>query len=808
MKQLLLVSASVLVFASVSAAPWRRHTIDASSSGADGARLMDVNGDGYQDIATGWEEGGVVRAYLHPGYMNVKGAWPAVTVGKVRKPEDAVFVDLDSDGSVDVVSACEGQTKTIYVHWAPKDRAKYLSPRAWTTEAIPVTAHREAWMFVLPLDVDGKDGIDLVVGSKGEGASISWLQAPANPRDLNSWKLHRLRSSGWIMSLQAHDMDGDGDLDVLASDRKGARRGVLWLENPAAAADGSAEPTGATAVVADGDGLAWTEHVIEDGHGEVMFLSAGDLDQDGLRDVVVAVRKGPLAYLRSEGGNGDAWDDFTIEMPARCGTGKGAAIGDINGDGRADLVFSCEAAVDGRSGVRWLSTTEPPTHTRWLDHEISGPEGIKFDRIELYDIDGDTDLDVITCEERDQLGVIWYENPLRGRRPPNPRRGRRPNVVLIVADDLGREALGAYGGTSYKTPHLDALAANGIRFTNCFSSARGTPSRLTLLTGRYSFRTTEEWDYLPPDEVTLGHAMSSAGYATALAGRWRYADFKTDPNHPARSGFAESTCWAAKEGSRYWKPAIYQNGQICHGVSTRYGPDVYCDFVIDFIQRQAAKPATPFFAYYSMTLPHSPQPDAPHGSKGRHENYGEMVEELDRQVGKIVAALKERGLDRRTLVLFTSDNGAPPSVTSHIGSREIRGGKGSLRDSGTRVPLIAGWPVVTPPGLISEDLVDLSDVFSTLVELRGRAVSGRKIIDGKSFAPQLRGLPGNVRRWVYTQADGRRWIRDRHWKLYGNGVLFDMESDPEEKKPLSAESEPPSGTAARKRLAPILSQLK
>jgi len=170
MKQLLLVSASVLVFASVSAAPWRRHTIDASSSGADGARLMDVNGDGYQDIATGWEEGGVVRAYLHPGYMNVKGAWPAVTVGK---PEDAVFVDLDSDGSVDVVSACEGQTKTIYVHWAPKDRAKYLSPRAWTTEAIPVTAHREAWMFVLPLDVDGKDGIDLVVGSKGEGASIS-----------------------------------------------------------------------------------------------------------------------------------------------------------------------------------------------------------------------------------------------------------------------------------------------------------------------------------------------------------------------------------------------------------------------------------------------------------------------------------------------------------------------------------------------------------------------------------------------------------------------------------------------------------
>src|SRR5688500_14363007 len=116
---------------------WVRHTIDDSCRGADGVRLADANGDGLPDIATGWEEGGTVRVYLHPGRARVKERWPAVTVGAVGSPEDAVLADLDGDGAVDVVSCCEGKVRSVFVHWAPADRARYRDAAAWKTEAVP-----------------------------------------------------------------------------------------------------------------------------------------------------------------------------------------------------------------------------------------------------------------------------------------------------------------------------------------------------------------------------------------------------------------------------------------------------------------------------------------------------------------------------------------------------------------------------------------------------------------------------------------------------------------------------------------------
>ena len=110
---------------------WVRHTVDDSSRGADGVRLADVNGDGLLDITTGWEQGGVIRVYLHPGYQKVRSRWPTVTAGEVASPEDAVFVDLDGDGAVDVVSSCEGKTKTMFVHWAPQQKNRFLAAAAW-----------------------------------------------------------------------------------------------------------------------------------------------------------------------------------------------------------------------------------------------------------------------------------------------------------------------------------------------------------------------------------------------------------------------------------------------------------------------------------------------------------------------------------------------------------------------------------------------------------------------------------------------------------------------------------------------------
>ena len=214
-----------LLAGTASAEPWKRHTIDSSNRsagkrGADGVRLADVNGDGHLDITTGWEEGGAVAVYLNPGPDKVSQVWPSVTVGSVRGVEDAVFADLDGDGSVDVVSCAEGRINNVFVHWAPKSKSDYLAGDEWTTDSFPASADRR-WMFALPMDMNSDGRPDLVIGSKNDNAIVGWLENPRNPRDTAAWKLHELSPASWIMSLQASDLDGDGDKDILYSDRFG-----------------------------------------------------------------------------------------------------------------------------------------------------------------------------------------------------------------------------------------------------------------------------------------------------------------------------------------------------------------------------------------------------------------------------------------------------------------------------------------------------------------------------------------------------------------------------------------------------------
>ncbi|MGZ0167490.1 MAG: FG-GAP repeat domain-containing protein [Planctomycetales bacterium] len=384
------------------AEPWPRHTIDNSSRGADGVRLTDVNGDGHLDITTGWEEGGVIRVYLNPGPEKASAAWPAVTVGSVKSPEDAVFADLDGDGATDVVSSCEGKTRTMFFHWAPKSADQYLDPDSWKTESVPCTEKQQSWMFALPMDIDGRNGIDLIVSSKGDNASIGWLESPADPRDVAAWKYHRLRDAGWVMSLIPFDMDNDGDLDVVASDRKGSKRGVLWLENP-----------GAKATT---EGTAWKDHSIGGTGRENMFLDV--ISHRGKSAAVFSAVKpaGLIRFQLAEHSQpaalaeGPGWIGFKIEIPGeKLGTGKSIRSADVNLDGNEDLVYSCEQANGAKHGVVWLDMTATGLKIR----PISGPEGVKFDLIQLVDLDADGDLDVITCEERANLGVFWYENPTR-----------------------------------------------------------------------------------------------------------------------------------------------------------------------------------------------------------------------------------------------------------------------------------------------------------------------------------------------------------------------------------------------------------
>ena len=257
-------------------------------------------------------------------------------------------------------------------------------------------------MFALPLDVDGRNGIDLIVGSKNPNAAIGWLESPEDPRDVAAWRYHQIRPAGWIMSLVARDIDRDGDLDVVASDRKGSRRGVFWLQNPGTDANRNA--------------AAWKEHSIGGQKAEPMFLDVVDQNATGKRQSLAVVFSSRQPAFAETIPLNDPLRTTMLpagEKSLRIGTPKSVRMADLNLDGRLDLVMSCENAVDEKSGVVWFDGAGKPFPAS--RREISGPEGVKFDLIELIDLDNDGDLDVVTCEERANLGVIWYENPTRSR---------------------------------------------------------------------------------------------------------------------------------------------------------------------------------------------------------------------------------------------------------------------------------------------------------------------------------------------------------------------------------------------------------
>src|SRR5262245_19043651 len=308
---LLVLGITATTFPAELSTAWKRHTIDDSSIGADGVRMADVNGDGLLDITTGWEEGGTVRVYLNPGAAKAKLKWPAVTVGKVGNVEDAVFVDLDGDGAMDVVSSCEGNVRTMFVHWAPKDKTNYLDHATWKTEPLPASQDQAQWMFCLPMQVDGKNGIDLVAGAKNTGAHLGWFEAPPNPRDLADWRWHAFVQVGWIMSLVAADMDGDADLDIVFSDRKGKNTGCFWLENPRPKAAATS---------------AWKIHPIGGQGREVMFVALADLDRDGLQDVIVATKPREVLFLRRKTLDGLAWESHSIAYSANTGNLKAVNV--------------------------------------------------------------------------------------------------------------------------------------------------------------------------------------------------------------------------------------------------------------------------------------------------------------------------------------------------------------------------------------------------------------------------------------------------------------------------------------------------
>ncbi|MGH2898710.1 MAG: sulfatase-like hydrolase/transferase, partial [Solirubrobacteraceae bacterium] len=235
-----------------------------------------------------------------------------------------------------------------------------------------------------------------------------------------------------------------------------------------------------------------------------------------------------------------------------------------------------------------------------------------------------------------------------------------------------------------------------------------------------------------------------------------------------------------------------------------YGPDVHTEFLIDFMTTHREEP---FLAFWPATLPHFSKPAEETSEQDALASYAEMVEELDFQVRRLVDSLDHLGLAEDTLVLFSADNGTPGGVVSKLGDREIAGGKSLLTDAGTHVPLLARWPGVVPAGSVCPALIDLSDFLPTLAELAHAPLPEGVVLDGRSFAPLLRGEPGPERTWVHGAWAGRAYLRGMRWKLYASGELYDLDADPDENAPLLATDDSPEAAAARAQLAAALTEL-
>lgn len=408
----------------------------------------------------------------------------------------------------------------------------------------------------------------------------------------------------------------------------------------------------------------------------------------------------------------------------------------------------------------------------------------------------------------------------------------KPNIILIMADDVGWEAFGCYGAEDYQTPNIDALAAKGVRFAHCYSTPICTPSRVQIMTGQYSFRNYTHFGYLNPENKTFGHLMQDAGYKTAIAGKWQLNGLYNnlpgydDNTRPNKAGFDEYCLWqltqVAGKGERFWSPLLEHNGKVLSAKENegRYGPDILCDFICDFMERNKEKP---FFAYYPMVLVHDPfvpTPetigDAPRTqaankrNKNKKANFQAMVNYMDKLVGRIVAKTEELGIAENTIIIFTADNGTHPSITSQWNGQPIKGGKGGLKDMGTHVPLVAYWKNHSPNGKVLDDLVDFTDLYPTLAEAAGIELGKNDPIDGTSFLPQLCGEKGNPRDWVlchyqpYWNKQPGQFARTEKYKLYRDGRFYTPASDLKEENDLADRVKGEHGATEYRKLGMVL----
>lgn len=371
-----------------------------------------------------------------------------------------------------------------------------------------------------------------------------------------------------------------------------------------------------------------------------------------------------------------------------------------------------------------------------------------------------------------------------------------PNIVVIMADDMGWGDIGANGASLIKTPNIDRLAAEGISLTSFYAGANVcTPSRAALLTGRYPIRSGMQHvvmphsdSGLPQSEITIAEMLRDAGYATGMVGKWHLGH--RDEHWPTAHGFDE---FLGVAYSNDMKPFdLYHHKTVVQSPAEQSElTDRYADAAIDFISRHRKKP---FFLYYAETFPHIPLA-VPKNATGVSDAglYGDVVEHLDGGVGRILAALEANGLSDNTLIILTSDNG--PWFEGDPGM--LRGRKGGTHEGGFRVPFIARLPGVIAPGEVSQEIAMNIDILPTVAAFAGLNPPSDRTIDGRNITGVLtrkEASPHDV--LFFFDGNDIAAIRDRRYRLvlstfyrsypvpfekFGMPLLFDLERDPQER---------------------------
>ncbi len=419
----------------------------------------------------------------------------------------------------------------------------------------------------------------------------------------------------------------------------------------------------------------------------------------------------------------------------------------------------------------------------------------------------------------------------------------QPNIIFIMVDDLGPEWISCYGAEDINTPSIDALADTGMKFDVAYSMPKCTPTRATLLTGQYPFRHgwMNHWDvprwghgmnFDAKHNTSFARLLKDGGYKTAIAGKWQINDFRVEPNVLKDHGFDAWCMWTGYEtgnapsAKRYWDAYIHTN----EGSEIRkdaFGPEVYTDFIIDFMKENKDEP---MLIYYPMVLTHSPLVNTPLEPKAmtNQARFKSMVEYTDHNVGRIVTALDELEIREDTILIFTTDNGTSPGIKGTLNGREVKGGKGLLSERGCRVPFIVNGPGQVPAGVTSPCLTDFTDMLPTFCELAGVELPEDLELDGHSIAPVIRGERKLGKRdWIMAMGgdvarldeEGRvvpalpyapRTVRDQRYKLIvdENAIptaLYQLVVDPGEENNL-LQSKDKNDKEALKRLTRIVAE--